>query len=111
MDSWICEEAIEHIKQSFKLSPRDPLSGVWHMNIGLCELCRGRIDAAIKELARNRRGLPILAAAWRPGADAKTALAEARRLNPQITIKWFKANTVNTPMILEGLQKAGLPDE
>jgi hypothetical protein len=45
------------------------------------------------------------------GANAETALAEARRLNPQITIKWFKANTVNTPMILEGLQKAGLPDE
>ena len=116
-----CEEAIEHIKQSFKLSPRDPLSGVWHMNIGLGELCRGRIDAAIKEIRRAidegyRAYLPyaFLAAAFAlsgNGADAETALAEARRLNPQMTIKWFKVNTVNTPMILEGLQKAGLPDE
>jgi adenylate cyclase len=116
-----CEEAIEHIKQSFKLSPHDPLSGLWHMNIGLGELCRGRIDAAIKEIRRAidegyRTYLPyaFLAAASAlsgNGANAETALAEARRLNPQITIKWFKANTVNTPMILEGLQKAGLPDE
>ena len=116
-----CEEAIEHIKQSFKLSPRDPLSGVWHMNMGFGELCRGRIDAAIKEIKRAidegyRPYLPyaFLAAASAlsgNGADAKTALAEARRLNPQLTIKWFEANTVNTPMILEGLRKAGLPDE
>jgi adenylate cyclase len=116
-----CEEAIEHIKQSFKLSPHDPLSGLWHMNIGLGELCRGRIDAAIKEIKRAIDGgyrpyLPyaFLAAASAlsgNGADAKTALAEARRLNPQLTIKWFEANTVNTPMILEGLRKAGLPDE
>ena len=116
-----CEEAIEHIKQSFKLSPRDPLSGVWHMNMGFGELCRGCIDAAIKEIKRAidegyRPYLPyaFLAAASAlsgNGADAKTALAEARRLNPQLTIKWFEANTVNTPMILEGLRKAGLPDE
>jgi hypothetical protein len=91
------------------------------MNMGLGELCRGRIDAAIKEINRAidegyRPYLPyaFLAAASAlsgNGAGAKTALGEAQRLNPQLTIKWFEANTVNTPMILEGLRKAGLPDE
>jgi adenylate cyclase len=116
-----CEEAIEHIKQSFRLSPRDPMRGVWHMNIGLSELCRGRVNAAIEEIRRAidegyRPFLPyvFLAAASAlsgNGADAKTALAEARRLNPQLTIKWFKEAAVSTPMILEGLRKAGLPEE
>jgi hypothetical protein len=42
-------------------------------------------------------------------AEAKLALAEARRLNPQLTIKWF---LVSPPtVIIDGLRKAGLPEE
>jgi hypothetical protein len=29
--------------------------------------------------------------------EAKTALAEARRLNPAITVKWMKEHTPNLP--------------
>ena len=43
--------------------------------------------------------------------QAKTALAEARRLNPAITLKWLKEHTPNLPASFDGLRKAGLPEE
>jgi hypothetical protein len=43
-------------------------------------------------------------------AEAKLAVAEARRLNPQLTIKWFLDWPV-PPMIVEGLRKAGVSEE
>jgi hypothetical protein len=46
-------------------------------------------------------------------ADAKTALAEARRLNPQLTLKWLaeQKRAPYSPEMREGLRKAGLPEE
>ena len=43
--------------------------------------------------------------------EAKAALAEARRLNPAITVKWMKEHTPNLPAVFDGLRKAGLPEE
>ena len=43
--------------------------------------------------------------------EAKTALAEARRLNPKLTVKWLIALGVNDPIKLEAYRKAGLPEE
>ena len=43
--------------------------------------------------------------------EAKTALAEARRLNPKLTVKWLMAHAPNIPDLFEGLRKAGLPEE
>jgi hypothetical protein len=43
--------------------------------------------------------------------EAKAALAEARRLAPQLTIKWLIALYPMTPAVLDGLRKAGLPEE
>ena len=42
--------------------------------------------------------------------QARTALAEALRLSPKLTIKWV-ARTNPVPIVLEGLRKAGLPEE
>jgi hypothetical protein len=45
-------------------------------------------------------------------AEAKPALAEARRLNPQLTIKSFAEHAGLPPaIIVEGWRKAGLPEE
>jgi TolB-like protein/predicted Zn-dependent protease len=116
-----CERSIAHHKQAFALSPRDPVGGAWHANLGLAEICRGRLDAAIGEFkqaidAGYRPYLPyayLAAAEAAKGndAEAKSALAEARRLNPQFTIKWLLENWPVPPMIVEGLRKAGLPEE
>jgi hypothetical protein len=45
-------------------------------------------------------------------AAAKLALAEARRLNPQFTIKTFAEQPGLPPaIIVDGWRKAGLPEE
>jgi tetratricopeptide (TPR) repeat protein len=117
-----CEQSIAHTKQAFALSPRDPYSGVWYLHLGYAEFCRGRLDAAIEQLKRAIvSGYPIYVtyaflagaeAAKGNDAEAKSALAEARRLNPQLTIKWFAENvTWAEPIIIDGLRKAGLPEE
>jgi Flp pilus assembly protein TadD len=42
---------------------------------------------------------------------AKPELADARRLNPEITVKWMKEHTPYLPAVFDGLRKAGLPEE
>ena len=44
-------------------------------------------------------------------AEAKLALTEARRLNPQLTIKFFAETIPALPIVIDGLRKAGLPEE
>jgi hypothetical protein len=39
--------------------------------------------------------------------EAKIALAEARRLNPAITVKWMKEHTPNLPAVFDGLRRRG----
>ena len=43
--------------------------------------------------------------------EDEAGTAEARRLNPAITIKWLKEHTPNLPVSFDGLRKAGLPEE
>ena len=116
-----CEQSIAHIKQAFALSPRDPFSGVWYAYLGLAEFCRGRLDAAIEQFKRAiSSGYPTYftyaclagaEAAKGNDAEAKLALAEARRLNPQLTIKWLLTETPTPSIVIDGLRKAGLPEE
>jgi tetratricopeptide (TPR) repeat protein len=116
-----CEQSIAHIKQAFALSPRDPLSGIWYAYQGLAEVCRGQLDAAIEQFKRAiSSGYPTYfpyaylagaEAAKGNDAEAKPALAAARRLNPQLTIKWLTTETLTPSIIIDGLRKAGLPEE
>ena len=43
--------------------------------------------------------------------EAKSALAEARRINPRLTLKWYREHMMELPNRLEGLRKAGVPEE
>ena len=43
--------------------------------------------------------------------EAKAALADLRRLIPAITIKWMKEHPPNLSAVLEGLRKAGVPEQ
>ena len=117
-----CQQSNEHIKQAFVLSPRDPYTGFWHMDLGVSEICAGRVDAGIAEFRRaldeGYRTFVVYAflagaeALKGDDAEAKLALAEARRLNPQFTIKWFVENLVLPwPTIVDGWRKTGLPEE
>jgi len=118
-----CEQSIVHIKQAFALSPRDPVGGLWHTALGFDEACLNRLDAAIGEFkqaidAGYRTFFPYaflaaVEAAKGNDAEAKVALAEARRINPQLTIKWFAEHTpaLTLTVFVDGWRKAELPEE
>ncbi len=115
------EQAKADLEQAMRISPRDPVIGLWHENLGDAEMGLGRFDAAIDEY---RKALDMgfrayfihtnLAAAYAQSGkmdEAKAALVEALRLNPAITVKWMKEHSPNLPAVFDGLQKAGLPKE
>jgi adenylate cyclase len=113
-----CEQSIAHTKRAFALSPRDPLSGAWHSSLGVAEICLGRLDPALEELKRaidvgyrTYNPYAYLAAAQAAkgnDAGAKSALAEARRLNPHLSIKWFvEAGPQAPPMIVDACARPG----
>ena len=116
-----CEQSIAHIKQAFALSPRDPLGFIWHTILGINEACLGRLDAAIVEFKRGIDAgdqtyfsyfyLAGAEAAKGNDAEAKLALAEARRLIPGLTVKWFTQHYDPARIWLDGWRKAGLPEE
>jgi tetratricopeptide (TPR) repeat protein len=123
-ETWLgrCEQSKGHLKQALGLSPRDPLGPVWHMILGVSEACLGQLDAASGELNQTIDAgyrtsfiyayLTGVEAAKGNEAAAKLALAEARRLNPQLTIKWFGEQLGLPPaIIVDGWRKAGLPEE
>ncbi len=115
------EQAISDVQQAMRLSPRDPRIGLWLVTLGDAELGLGHVDAAVDEYHKAidagwrayqpYRGLAAAYALEGKMEEATSALAGARRLNPQLTLKWEQTHSVNIPPLLEGLRKAGLPEQ
>jgi adenylate cyclase len=115
------EQAKADAQRAMRLSPRGPEFGLFHLIVGDAEISVGHVDAAMNEYRKaidaGLSNFPVytnLAAAYAIEGrtdEAKATLAEARRLNPAITIKWMKEHTPNLPAVLEGLRKAGVPEE
>ncbi|MGO9697630.1 MAG: tetratricopeptide repeat protein [Xanthobacteraceae bacterium] len=115
------EQAKSHLQLAMRLSPRDPEIGFRHNQLGNIELNLGHFDAAIDEYhkaidAGFRTFIPYvdLAAAYALEGrmeEAKLPLAEARRLNPKLTVKWLMAHAPNLPTLFEGSRRVGLPEE
>ena len=116
------EQAKTDIKQALRLSPRDTQIGLWEFIYGRADLALGHYAEAIDEEHRAiDDGLAgywpheVLTAAYAlSGQDkeAKVELAETVRLNPKITsIKSLTPLDVGIPRLVEGLRKAGMPDE
>ncbi len=115
------EQAISDVQQAMRLSPRDPRIGVWLDDLGNAELGLGHFDAAIDKYHKaidagwrayqSYRGLAAAYALDGKMEEAASALAEARRLNPALTLKWLQTHSQYIPPLVEGLRKAGLPEE
>jgi adenylate cyclase len=115
------EQAKSDVQQAMRLSPRDPVIGMFHVILGDAELGLGHFDAAIDEYHnaidasyRVFFAYSNLAAAYALEGkmdEAKTALGEARRIFPNLTVKWMIAHTPNLPPVFQGLRKAGLPEQ
>jgi tetratricopeptide (TPR) repeat protein len=115
------EQAKSDILQATKLSPHDPLMFYSRKYLGDAELGLGQFDAAVDDYHRaidlgmhDMWPYTSLAAANALAGkmdEAKTALAEARRLNPKVTIKFVTQLGPPIPNLFDGLRKAGLPEE
>jgi adenylate cyclase len=115
------EQGKSEVGQAMRLSPRDPNTGAWHNFVALAELGLGRYDAAIEEantaIDSGYRVFPAyaqLAVAYAfegKLTEAKAALAEARRVNPKLTVKLMRELDPDFPWMSEGLRKAGLPED
>jgi adenylate cyclase len=115
------EQAKADAERAMRLSPRDPYIGIFYNLTGFAELDLGHVDAAIDEFHkaidsgfRTYFVYAHLSAAYAQAGkidEAKEALAEARRLNPKLTVKWMIEHLGDSPAVSEGLRKAGLPEE
>jgi adenylate cyclase len=116
------DKAKSDIEQAMRLSPRDPQLGIWEFMIGSADLGLGRYAEAIDEEHRAiddnfNTYFPheVLAAAYAlKGQDkeARAELAEAIHLNPRMTsIKSLIPLHQQMPPLVDGLRKAGLPEE
>jgi len=129
------EETIPLIEQAIRLSPRDPLLGIFYNQIGQVHLLQSRIDEAIVWLEKARNSSPEkpyhhlhLSAAYALSGDLNRAaleLAEARRLDAGTLYSsiahlkafpgaWWgvpKTRALFEATYFAGLRKAGMPDE
>jgi adenylate cyclase len=115
------EQGISEVGQAMRLSPHDPYIGGWHDFAAEAELGLGHFDAAIEEANkaidagyRVFLAYTMLTVAYALNGNleqAKTALAEARRLNPKLTVKLAHKLYPDFPWMSEGLRKAGLSEE
>jgi adenylate cyclase len=113
------EDAISDVHKAMRLSPRDPEVGWWHNLLATAKFGVGNYQEAVDDAKKAIDGgfryvwpYATLASAYAAQGqvdDAKSAVAEARRLNPKLTVKWF-APFGMPDLYLEGLRKAGLPE-
>jgi tetratricopeptide (TPR) repeat protein len=119
MDLGRFTEAKSDSEQAIRLSPRDPQVGLRYVNIGDAEVGIGNLDAAVEQYhkaidAGYRNRVVNLAGAYALQGrmeEAKATLAEARRANPLLTLKMVREHFSVPPTLVEGLRKAGLPEE
>jgi TolB-like protein len=115
------EQAKSDITKAMRLSPHDPFMLFWPMYLGDAELGLGHFDVAVEEYRKSidngfHTFAPYadLAAAYALQGkmdEARSALAEARRLEPKLTVKWFQSAAPNIPNLFEGARKAGMPEQ
>jgi adenylate cyclase len=115
------EQAKSDSQQAIRLSPRDPGIGLRYVQEGDAELGMGHLDAARDNYNKAiESGMQVFIPYANLAAvdalagkkdEAKPLLAEARRLNPQLTVKWMIAHAPNLPPLFDGLRKAGLSEE
>ena len=115
------EQAKSDVQQAMLLSPRDPEMSRWFNLRADPELGLGRYDEALEDVKkavdggyRNIYSYINLAAAhaFKGEMDeAKAAMAEARRLKPDLSVKWLMKHKPVLQFAFDGLRKAGLPEE
>jgi adenylate cyclase len=119
------DQAVEHIRQAIRLSPRDYLLGPWLMHLGRAHFGLRQYATAVQDELRSldtgyhtfQPYLALAAAYSANGEDekAKKAMSDALKANPNISVAWLQnhlpALIEAPPGLREAAQKAGLPDK
>ncbi len=121
------DEAIKHGETAMRLSPVDPEMARFMGGIAIAHYTARRFDEAVRYTEENLRLRPGFQGAQRLHAAslAQAGRVEAARAflsgvlrthHPPLTIAWVRENVpYQTPelieLFIEGLRKAGLPDE
>ncbi len=120
------EEAIANLEQAMRLSPQDIYLHEFLFAMALAHAAAGRIDESIGWAQRSLQCksdfpnayLALAAGYARLGRldDARAALAESLRLNPDLSLSGLKrglsyADPAFAAGILDGLRQAGLKEE
>ncbi|TYO67829.1 tetratricopeptide repeat protein [Bradyrhizobium hipponense] len=122
------EQLFTPVETAIRLSPRDPLLSVWLYWICHAHTHLGHDDEAIDWCSKSIATNPlwyvyidlISAYGWKGQKDnARAAIAELNKLVPNYTVKkWANEGYSDNPVfvaqyqrIVEGLRKAGLPEE
>lgn len=117
--------AIDNIQQAVRLSPRDYLLGPWLMHLGRAHFGMGQYATAIQDELRSldtgyRSFQPYLALAAAYAANgedekAKTAMNDAIKANPAVSVAWLRGHLPALidipPGFREAAHKAGLPND
>jgi len=115
------QQAKLDIEQAIRLSPRDPNLNWWRNLAADAELGLGNVDVA-RDLCRKAveggyrswySYLNLAATSARLGDldEAQSALAEARKLNPKLSIKFLSERKPILQPSFDALRKAGLSEE
>ena len=115
------ERAKSDVQQAMRLSPRDPALSQWHNFLADAEIGLGQFDEAMNECNKAIDGgyrvfysylnLAVTHGFKGNTDQARAALAEARSLNPKLSIKWLIERKPVLQPAFDVLRKAGLPEE
>lgn len=116
------DKAVEHVEQAIRMSPHDPQLFLFNVSLAIAHYLAGRYPEAVafgRKAVQQRAGFTgghrIFAASLAQAGqlnEARRALEELRKLQPDISIAWIEANIPYKPdamgKLIAGLRKAGL---
>lgn len=117
------EVGLQHLDTASRMSPRDHTQPAIHATTGLCHLMARRFNLAVELENKAVELRPHFGTAWRTLAAAAglagdhemsvKALAEARRLQPSLSLDWIEkfhpiVRREDRALYMEGLRAAGL---
>jgi adenylate cyclase len=127
-------EAVEWFRRADRIAPTDPTRWTWLQGLGRALMQLGEHEEAVEALRQavesnpgSRRGRAFLAAAEALAGNipqARRAMAEFSRTDPGMTISRFATDRSSVPLsatsstylqenelVLDGLRRAGMPEE
>ncbi len=116
------DKAIQHLEQATRMSPHDPQSFLFNTNLAIAHYLAGRYEEAVafgRKAVQQRAGFTgghriFVASLAEAGhvEEARLALDQLKKIQPDISIAWIEANAPYKPnsvaKLVVGLRKAGL---